>query len=180
MNRTCPRRDCPSREANSAIKIPSYGYYKTKARKRRKYQCQVCQNTFSSTTETAYFRIQHPGSKLDQVASLSVEGVNKSAISKVQSVGWNTVHQWLEKAAKPCRQFNRSNPKDKHIRETQTFIPRCVHLSYRNYPDGKFGSRGRNPILFHSQIGVNSHLMTDLPGVRRTLPMPSQKRGTWS
>ena len=78
-----------------------------------------CKTTFSSTAGTPYFRIQHPRSKFDQVASLSVEGVNKSAISRVQSVGWNTVHRWLKKAAKSCRQFNRTNTRDMDIREIQ-------------------------------------------------------------
>ncbi|MDB4665256.1 hypothetical protein OAE97_02815 [Verrucomicrobia bacterium] len=53
------------------------------------------------------------------MASLSVEGVNKSAISRIQSVGWNTVHRLLEKAAKSCRQFNRNNTRDMDIREIQ-------------------------------------------------------------
>ena len=119
MNRTCPNRHCQSQKGNSAVKISPYGYYKTKAGKRRRFRCQICRMTFSSTTGTPYFRIQHPRSKFDQVASLSVEGVNKSAISRVQSVAWNTVHRWLEKAAKSCRQFNRNNTRDMDIREIQ-------------------------------------------------------------
>ena len=119
MNRTCPNHDCQSRKSNSAAKISPFGYYKTKAGKRRRFRCQICRTTFSSTAGTPYFRIQHPRSKFDQVASLSVEGVNKSAISRVQSVGWNTVHRWLEKAAKSCQQFNRYNTKDMDIREIQ-------------------------------------------------------------
>jgi IS1 family transposase len=83
------------------------------------FRCQVCRTTFSSTSRTPYFRIQHPRSKFDQVATLSVEGVNKSAISRVQSVAWNTVHRWLEKAAKSCRQFNRNKTRDMDIREIQ-------------------------------------------------------------
>ena len=119
MNRTCPNQNCPSYKGNSAVNISPYGYYKTKAGKRRRFRCLVCRTTFSSTVGTPYFRIQHPRSKFDQVASLSVEGVNKSAISRVQSVTWNTVHRWLEKAAKSCRQFNRSNTTDMDIREIQ-------------------------------------------------------------
>jgi IS1 family transposase len=42
----------------------------------------------------------------DQVAALSVEGVNKSAIARVQQIAWNTVDRWLEKAAASCRRFN--------------------------------------------------------------------------
>ncbi|MDC0325522.1 hypothetical protein OAM01_02075 [bacterium] len=60
-----------------------------------------------------------------KTTSLSVEGVNKSAISRVQSVAWNTVHRWLEKAAKSCRQFNRNNTRDMDIREIQADEIRC-------------------------------------------------------
>ena len=119
MNRTCPNNNCPSLKGNSVVKISPYGYYKTKAGKRRRFRCQICRATFSSTVGTPYYRIQHSRSKFDQVASLSVEGVNKSAISRVQSLAWNTVHRWLEKAAKSCRQFNRNNTRDMDIREIQ-------------------------------------------------------------
>ena len=119
MNRTCPNQDCPNHKGESATKISPYGYYKTKAGKRRRFRCQVCKTTFSSTVGTPYYRIQHPRSKFDQVARMSVEGVNKSAISRVQSVAWNTVHRWLYKAAKSCRQFNRNNTWDMDIREIQ-------------------------------------------------------------
>ena len=36
---------------------------------------------------------------LDQVGALSVEGVSKSAIARVQQIAWNTVDHWLEKVA---------------------------------------------------------------------------------
>jgi IS1 family transposase/transposase-like protein len=119
MNRTCPNKNCPCQKGNAATKISPYGYYKTKAGKRRRFRCQVCRTTLSSTSGTPYYRIQHSRSKFNQVASLSVEGVNKSAISRVQSVAWNTVHRWLEKAAKSCRQFTRNNTRDMDIREIQ-------------------------------------------------------------
>ena len=37
---------------------------------------------------------------------MSVEGVNKSAISRVKGIGWNTVHRWLERAGESCRRFS--------------------------------------------------------------------------
>ena len=42
----------------------------------------------------------------DEVATLSVDGLNKSTIARVKRIAWNTVHCWLEKAAAFCRQFN--------------------------------------------------------------------------
>ena len=55
---------------------------------------------------TPYYRLQHRRATFDEVASLSVEGLNKSAIARVNGIGWNTVARWLEKAADSCRRFN--------------------------------------------------------------------------
>jgi hypothetical protein len=41
----------------------------------------------------------------DEVAFLSVDGVNKSAIVRVNGIASNTVHRWLEKAGVWCRRF---------------------------------------------------------------------------
>src|SRR5262249_54482781 len=48
----------------------------------------------------------HRRSTFDRVASLSVEGLNKSAIARVNRISWNTVHRWLQRAAACCRRFN--------------------------------------------------------------------------
>ena len=50
--------------------------------------------------------IQHRRATFDEVARLSVEGLNKSAIARVKRIAWNTVARWLEKAAHSCRRFN--------------------------------------------------------------------------
>jgi len=42
----------------------------------------------------------------DEVAFLSVEGLNKSAIARVKRIAWITAHRWLERAAVWCRRFN--------------------------------------------------------------------------
>ncbi len=46
---------------------------------------------------------------------MSVEGVNKSAIARVQQIVWNTVDRWLENAAASCRRFN-------HVRISKIWI----------------------------------------------------------
>jgi hypothetical protein len=53
-----------------------------------------------------HHRLQHRRSTFDEVAALSVEGLNKSAIARVKQIAWNTVDRWLEKAAHACRGFN--------------------------------------------------------------------------
>ena len=105
-NVTCPNPDCPCRSESQTGKVAPHGFYRTRAGRRRRYRCDTCGKTFSSTKNTPYFRLQHCRSKFDEVASLSIEGVNKSAIARVKGLAWNTVHRWLERATESCRRFN--------------------------------------------------------------------------
>jgi transposase-like protein len=98
----CPRA-CPPASAGSIIR---YGFYSTNSGKRRRYRCLSCGKTFCANTGTPYHRLQHRRATFDEVAALSVEGLNKSAIARVKHIAWNTVARWLEKAAHSCRQFN--------------------------------------------------------------------------
>jgi len=61
---------------------------------------------FCANTGTPYHRLQHRRATFDEVATLSVEGLNKSAVARVKRIAWNTVARWLEKAANFCRRFN--------------------------------------------------------------------------
>jgi len=51
-------------------------------------------------------RRRHRRASFDEVAALSVEGLNKSAIARVKRIGWNTVDRRLERAANSCQRFN--------------------------------------------------------------------------
>jgi transposase-like protein/IS1 family transposase len=108
----CPNPNCTPSKERTARTIIRYGFYKTRWGKCRRYQCQSCGKTFCSTTGTAYHRLQHRHATFDEVASLSVEGLNKSAIARVKQISWNTVHRWLERAAAWSRRFN-----DRRIRK---------------------------------------------------------------
>ena len=102
----CPNRDCTQSKEGNAEAIIRHGFYKTRWGKRRRYQCQACGKTFCSTAGTAYYRLHHRRVTFDEVAALSVEGLNKSSIARVKGLAWNTVHRWLERAASWCRRFN--------------------------------------------------------------------------
>jgi IS1 family transposase/transposase-like protein len=101
---SCPNGQCSLSGKSAVGHIIHYGFYTTKAGKRRRYQCQIC--GFCSTCGTPYYRLQHRRATFDEVATLSVEGMSKSAIARVKQVAWNTVHRWLERAAAWCRRFN--------------------------------------------------------------------------
>jgi IS1 family transposase len=50
---------------------------------------------------------------------LSVEGVNKSAIARLEGLSWNTVARWLELAATLARRFNAKHLRDHDLVELQ-------------------------------------------------------------
>ena len=103
---SCPNSECALFGKGDAGNVGGHGFYGTRAGKRRRYRCFTCGKTFCSTKSTPYYRLHHRRTVFDEVVSLSVEGVNKSAISRVKEIAWNTVHRWLERAAACCRRFN--------------------------------------------------------------------------
>jgi IS1 family transposase len=103
---SCPNRECPLAGKVAFGDIIGNGFYKTKCGRRRRYRCGACRKTFCSNSGTPYHRIQRRRTTFDDVANLSVEGLNKSAIARVKRIAWNTVDRWLEKAAASCRRFN--------------------------------------------------------------------------
>ena len=60
----------------------------------------------SANTDTIYQGLHCSRDEFDRVAQLSVEGVNKSAISRVSGRAWSTVARWLALASEAARQFN--------------------------------------------------------------------------
>jgi transposase-like protein/IS1 family transposase len=106
MGLRCPNVQCKGSGSDKAGSIIRYGFYKTKWGKRCRYRCQICGKTFCSNSGTPYLRLQHRRATFDEVAALSVEGLNKSAIARVKRIAWNTIHRWLGKAAAFCRWFN--------------------------------------------------------------------------
>jgi transposase-like protein/IS1 family transposase len=116
---SCPNRHCPPSRNLGTGAIIRHGFYTTRWGKRRRYQCQACGKTFCSTTGTPYYRIHHRRVVFDEVASLSVEGLNKSAIARAKQITWNTVHRWLERAAACGRRFSHRKIKGISIPELQ-------------------------------------------------------------
>ena len=115
----CPDEQCLSRTNSSLANIIRFGFYQTRWGKRRRFRCKGCGRTFCRNSGTVYYRLQHRRAMFDEVAALSVEGVNKSAIARVQQIAWNTVDRWLERAAAACRLFNHRRITKIQIRELQ-------------------------------------------------------------
>jgi transposase-like protein len=86
---SCPNRHCPPSGKGNVGAIIRHGFCTTRSGKRRRYQCRTCGKTFCSATRTPYYRLQHRRATFDEVASLSVEGVNKSAIARAKRVAFH-------------------------------------------------------------------------------------------
>jgi transposase-like protein len=102
----CPNKQCLLFRNAGAENIMRHGFYQTTYGKRGRYRCRTCGKTFCSNTATPYHRLQHCRTTFDEVATLSVEGLNKSAIARVKRIAWNTVDRRLQRAADSCRRFN--------------------------------------------------------------------------
>jgi transposase-like protein len=103
----CPSEACEGHGSSGNGSIVLHGFFsKVKWGRRRRYRCTAGGRTFGATTGTPYKRLQHPKAKFDRVAAMSVEGISKSAIARIEHLDWNTVTPWLELAAVLTRKFN--------------------------------------------------------------------------
>ncbi len=118
-HRCCLNPDCRLRGIMGAGNIARHGFLHTKNGKRRRWCCKVCDKTSSTNTGTPYHRIHSPRHTFDDVVSLSVEGLNKSAIARVTGLCWNTVARWLERAGAAARQFTDKKLKGFELIELQ-------------------------------------------------------------
>ena len=80
----CANQQCPLWERSTAESIICYGFYQTRWGKRHRYRCKGCGKTFCRNSRTLYHRLQHRRATFDEVAALSVEGLNKSGIARVK------------------------------------------------------------------------------------------------
>ena len=116
---SCPNAACALHDRRGRGNVVLHGYSKTRWVRPRRYRCKECGRTFSSTTGTAYSRLQHSAGKFERVAALSVEGVSKSAIARIERIAWSTVARWIERAAAAAHRFNRSRTQRVVLREIE-------------------------------------------------------------
>ena len=119
-NLTCPNQDCLHFNQFGKGNIILHSFYKTSQGRRRRYRCKECRKTFSSTYGTAYYRLQSSRASFDQVATMSVNGIDKSSISRIKNLSWNTIERWLKRASKHALHFNHHYLKGYQIKEVQT------------------------------------------------------------
>ena len=115
----CPFPSCSLFGKKGEENIILHSFYKTSQGSRRRYRCKECRKTFSSTYGTAYYRLQSSRASFDNVATMSVNGVDKSSISRMTGLSWTTIERWLEIAALYAHNFNDKYLKGYDITEVQ-------------------------------------------------------------
>ena len=116
---TCPNEQCELHGRRDQGNIAPHGFSRVKWGRRRRYRCTACGKTFGATTGTPYKRLQYSMRRFDRVVALSVEGVSKSAIARLEGISWSTVARWLERAAESAHRFNRASTRGGVLRELQ-------------------------------------------------------------
>jgi len=168
----CPNDECEQHGRLDAGNVVLHGYSRVKGGRRRRYRCTACGRTFGATTGTPYKRLQHSRRRFDRVAALSVEGVNKSAIARLEGLSWNTVARWLERAATLARRFNAKHLRGHELvvlqldemntflqsRKRQTWVFASIDVWSRLWPATLVGSRTyRNTRRFVRSVADTSN-----------------------
>ncbi len=164
-------QSCPNEACDGKDRVVLHGFSKVKWGRRRRYRCTACNKTFGATTGTAYKRLQHPKVKFDRVAAMSVEGISKSAIARIEGLSWNTVSRWLELASALARKFNDAKLRGYDLEELQldelntflgnrnqkTWVYAGIEVSSRLWPTTLVGPRTwRNTKTFIRRIADSS------------------------
>jgi len=155
-DRSCPNPDCALRGKVAQGNIVPHSFYRTTQGRRRRYRCTRCGKTFSSTTDTPYYRLHKPRALFDEVARMSVHGVGKSAIARIKRIAWNTAARWLELAAAFARRFNHRMLRRVDLHELQADEIRSFLL------------HKRMEVWIHTVIEVWSRLWLSVVVGRRT------------
>ncbi len=99
--------------------ICRHGFYRTKRGKVRRLSCERCESTFSLTKGTAYYRLKKSHRLFDEVAEMSVEGIDRSTISRLKQISISTTYRWLRRASLAATDFNEKHLCDYEIKELQ-------------------------------------------------------------
>jgi transposase-like protein len=102
----CPHPDCSVQDAEAIRPVKRYGFYRLKRGRRRRYRCRSCGRTFSRTTQTLYYRLRSSQITLERITTMSVEGISRSTIARVEHLSRPTIDRWLDRACEAAQHFN--------------------------------------------------------------------------
>ena len=104
----CPNNEREQHGRLGAGNVVLHGGSKVKGGRRPRYRCTACGKMFGARTSMPCQRLHHAIARFDRAAALSVEGVegvNTTAIARLEGVSWNTISRWLERAAARARRL---------------------------------------------------------------------------
>ena len=119
MLRKCPNPACQQVARDPSAMVVKHGFFRFRRSRRRRYRCRACGRTFSKRSHTTYSGLTCSGVTFQQVALLSVEGLTRAAIARIEGVNWKTVDRWLCRASAAARRFNDLAVKDVELTELQ-------------------------------------------------------------
>lgn len=113
----CPYLHCPKR--GQSQQVIRFGFYRLKRGRRRRYRCGACGKTYGRTTHTLYHRLRSSQPRIDRVAAMSVEGMSRAAIARVEHLDPHTVDRWLARASAAAGSFNDTMTRNMLLQELQ-------------------------------------------------------------
>ena len=106
----CPNMDCPARGQVGKDNIHVH------SQKDKRCICEVCGQTFTTTTGTLFYRLRHAPELVIQVITLLAYGCPIQAIVKAFGLDERTVCDWQARAGRHCQhvheQLVESQPQD--------------------------------------------------------------------
>jgi len=96
----CPNMECPARGQVGK------GNIHTHSLKDKRHMCEVCRQTFATTSGTIFYRLRHAPEVVIQVITLLAYGCPVQAIVKAFGLDERTVRDWLARAGQHCQQFH--------------------------------------------------------------------------
>lgn len=96
----CPNLDCPARGQLGK------GNMHVHSIKERRYRCDVCDETFTETKGTVFYRLQSDPTEVTRVVTLLAYGCPLQAIVVAFGFDERTVKAWFTRAGKHCEQVH--------------------------------------------------------------------------
>lgn len=96
----CPNLDCPARGQVGK------GNIHTHSLKDKRYRCEVCEQTFTTTAGTIFYRLRSDPQLVMWVIILLAYGCPIQAIVKAFGLDERTICDWQERAGKHCQQVH--------------------------------------------------------------------------
>jgi transposase-like protein len=93
----CPNMECPARGQTDKGNIHVH------SQKDERYYCAVCEQTFSASKGTIFYRLRYEPTIVMYVVILLAYGCPVQAIVKAFGLDERTVADWHERAGKPCQ-----------------------------------------------------------------------------